>query len=143
MILIKPDSASAWLTVITKLIKPRNTYWQLRSVGDEPSGVAACAAGGAMARKVLTTGRGAGRKCANHDSQNHKGRMPPSRVALWKTRLLRSVLHNPRGHQFQRFRCESLFDGSVFRRGTGGAVLEQVIQAGQFGSLKILIAAVL
>src|SRR5258708_25994773 len=62
----------------------------------------------------------------------------------WSTvRSGRSVLQNPIGDSVQSFRGHGLLNAAVFGGGAGWAMLEEMVQAGQFGGLKILVAAVL
>ena len=70
-----------------------------------------------------------------------KPRCRPERAAL--PELQPTMFPNPVGHEFQHFRSKSFFDASILGRSAGNAVLEQVIEAGDFGGLKILVAAVL
>src|SRR5258708_7087995 len=53
------------------------------------------------------------------------------------------VLQHPIGDGVQGFRSNGLLDATILGGRTGRTVLEEVVQAGQFGSLKILIASVL
>ena len=53
------------------------------------------------------------------------------------------MLQDPVGDRSQGFGSHGLLDAAVFVDRTGGTVLEEVVQSGQFGGLKILVAGVL
>src|SRR5260370_35439300 len=71
------------------------------------------------------------------------GARPQRRVARFVQGSGRGVLYHPIGDGVQSFRGHGLLNAAVFGGRARRGVLEEAVQAREFGGLKILVAAVL